>query len=106
MVKLVEKRLINVTRDFIRIGNPEEPCECPVYYALKSALNNASQGVSGVYRGSKVTLARDEGGRECKRYNIKLPCEARSFIKRFDEGKSVKPFRFEIDVPTCAAAGL
>ena len=97
-----EKRLIEVTRDFIRIGEREELCGCPVYYALKCALG---QEIGAVY-GTMVQLHRDEGGPECRVYNIKLPRKVRFFIKRFDEGKSVKPFSFEIDVPTRAAAGL
>ncbi|PYV95028.1 MAG: hypothetical protein DMG86_22095 [Acidobacteria bacterium] len=50
-----EKRLIEVTRDFIRIGEREELCGCPVYYALKCALG---QEIGAVYG----TMVRREIG--------------------------------------------
>jgi len=31
--------------------------------------------------------------------SIELPREASEFIEKFDRGKKVKPFKFEIEVP-------
>jgi hypothetical protein len=95
-----EKRLIKVTRDLICIGVREAPSMCPVYYALKCTLDNCpTQIVSPVYLGGDVSLYRQAKGEGERVFEIKLPQKAKAFIEDLDEGKSVKPFSFEINLP-------
>ncbi len=95
-----QKTKIRVTQDFINIGEREDPQECPTYYALKAALNSPTQSIGPVYQGGKTHLCREVPGQDdWEVINFTLPKVAREFIRRFDAGKRVKPFSFEIALP-------
>lgn len=77
---------INVTYSHIINGHREDCTRCPITLALRDAgLTKATSGnlsVSGI------------PGRPA----FPLPESARKFIRRFDEGHSVEPFSFELDL--------
>lgn len=78
---------INVLKRDIEKGE-EKDCEyCPVALAVKRATHHRV-GVAGdvveIYRGVYSTSY------------YSLPAKAINFIKRFDGGKSVKPFSFKM----------
>ena len=87
------KRLINVNQNHIQMGKPKEPLGCPIYLALKDARVPVTRVEDYVFE----TTRKLKRGVVDQFYD--LPSRASRFIKRFDEGKSVKPFSFEINVP-------
>ena len=78
--------LITVKRSDIRRGKQSDPEQCPIALALvrtDSALN-----------GESVSISDERARIGWNWYN--LPRSARRFVKRFDSGKKVAPFRFRL----------
>ena len=77
--------IITVTADDIKRGNRQDCFECPVARAVRRAMSK-SAWVGYFTMGWDGSKAR------------KLPKKVASFVSRFDSGKPVKPFSFEIDL--------
>ena len=84
---------IEVTRHDIDYGVRGEYLLCPIARAVKRKIN----GEVMVYRDDISIFTTDiiRRYRYYKLQNYKLPQKAKHFIKRFDDGKKVKPFTFE-----------
>lgn len=76
--------LVSVTRKHIKNGNPISPSSCPIALALRETCE--TEQTIRVYNQVEI------GGRE-----YYLPRSVLRFINRFDNEKSVKPFRFKFD---------
>ena len=78
---------IEVTQHDIDKGLNNNCFLCPIAHAVKRKMGTDSVLVycDRISVMSTVTS-----------YNYKLPKKARTFIKRFDDGKPVEPFTFEI----------
>lgn len=84
---------VNVTQEDIDRGKPMDPSLCPVMY--------------GVWRAGlhPKIYAVGRSGFFGQHHDFKNPpliapvAAVREFIDRFDDGKKVKPFSFEIEVP-------
>lgn len=79
---------IEVTQEDIEKGQRHRSLSCPVALAVNRAFNGGS-----IYVGSSHIYDENDGMR-----TIDLPIEAISFIRVFDSGKVVKPFKFSIEV--------
>lgn len=75
--------IIRITRAHIRDGEAGSLCDCPIALALKDTLitNNVRVDAYGIHV-NHVAFAVSK--------------KDRSFIARFDEGKPVKPYSFEL----------
>lgn len=75
---------ISITKAHIRDGVPGNECDCPIALALKDALltNDVAVNPDGM-RVNNRTFSADK--------------KDRRFIERFDNGKPVKPYSFEIN---------
>jgi hypothetical protein len=74
--------LIRVTATDIKNGKRHEPCFCPIALAIKrQARLSVYIGHINAYVGPGI---------------YSLPPEATAFIRRFDLGKPVKPFLFNL----------
>jgi len=82
--------LIEVTRDDIRRGHPEDDCRCPVSLAIRRAVGLDTSVGDGVIVVDYATPWQIE---------IWSPEEVIQFVEDFDAGRKVKPFAFELDLP-------
>lgn len=83
------KKLISVTEEHIKNGEPSMCRYCPIAWAIGLACKPF---LFKEVREDCVVVTETED-------RVRLPRSARRFIHRFDSGKSVKPFRFYLDVP-------
>lgn len=82
---------INVTEDHIARGRQGAPNSCPVALALKETSSDFANVVvspSWFFSKNKDFKITYEA--------TNLPKKVQQFIKKFDTGKPVKPFSFEI----------
>lgn len=84
--------IIDVTQEDIDAGLPKDPCQCPIALALYRALDKTVNKY--LFEVTNMSIRHiDEWGNVTQAW---LPMSAFNFINRFDEGKEVKPFTFEI----------
>jgi len=85
------KLTINVTARDIEYGKRLSCQSCPIARACRRLKYFQNCAVSNlrIYFNRVVTTDN----------SIELPREASEFIEKFDRGKKVKPFKFEIEVP-------
>lgn len=79
---------IIVTQEDIDAGKAQCCDSCPVALAAQRA------GLTNTRVGEDTSFYYDYASHEFKHFG--LPREARAFIKRFDDGKKVEPFEFEV----------
>ena len=79
---------IEVTQHDIDYGVRGEYSLCPIARAVKRKINGEV-----IVFGDDISFFTTDIIRRYSYY--KLPQKAKDFIKRFDEGKKVKPFTFE-----------
>lgn len=85
------KMRIKVKQEHIEAGTPCSIFACPVFYALQCAGFNVANVMGR-------TASFWEASPEDSALMISLlPKETVSWIKKFDEGKKVKPFSFSLD---------
>lgn len=72
---------VKILKTHISKGLPNDALSCPIALALEHA-----------YEGVTV----NEDTIELNGLEFKLPAKAKRFIRRFDDGKEVKPFAFEL----------
>lgn len=82
---------INVLKTHIKKGQVNQPCQCPVALALLKAGFAFEEWDDGVDSKFFEGLAPDG-----QRVSIHLPKKVQEWIKRFDDGKSVKPITFTV----------
>ena len=83
--------VISVTQEDIAAGKPGEACLCPIARAVARLLA-ADLSEEPAVVGPSVLLAVMAGDDTTTQYD--LPEEAATFIGRFDNGHTVKPFTF------------
>jgi nitrate/TMAO reductase-like tetraheme cytochrome c subunit len=83
---------IEVTQKDIDKGLRSSCYECPIAHAFKRKVKNKIRYGFAVNADSIDLVTKD-----FKWYIHALPKKAQTFIKRFDDGKPVKPFTFEIE---------
>ena len=76
--------IIKVIQRHIKNGVRLNPFSCPIALALREKLNSYH-----------IKVDKDECVIDTLVY--KLPRFAQHFIKKFDDGKKVKPFNFKLD---------
>ncbi len=79
---------IEVTQEDIANGIRHSSCKCPIALAVNRALRagvNVGNDSFVLYRPSRIST-------------IFLPENASSFIKKFDAGSSVEPFKFSVEI--------
>jgi hypothetical protein len=83
---------VRVSQRDINTGQPMEDTQCPIAKAFRRASGK---------RNVEVTFSRIFiGGMWSQHsYSYKLPSSAINFIRRFDDGKKVKPFEFTVERP-------
>lgn len=84
----MKRTLISVTQEHIDKGERNMACTCAVALAL---INHGFDPAV-----SKTAISIAYRGRI---YDIKHPRSVNRFIKRFDKGLAVKPFRFFLNEP-------
>lgn len=82
---------ISVTKEDIKKGNQGHCRDCPIALAASRAF-----GVDVLVRSRYVAVDAVPGGRNAI---YSLPENARNFINNFDNGRPVRPFRFELGEP-------
>lgn len=90
----MSKVRITVTSKDIKNGIRGSVCACPVALASQRRL------CSSAFRAGPNYLYNNECRIDCS-----LPSNATNFINAFDEGQSVLPFEFDIDVDLKALRG-
>ena len=80
--------LVKVSEDHILRGTRHSVNSCPIALALKEGNGWSSR------MGVCASTAWDSSGEKVRRYW--LPAVAAQFIKRFDTGRFVRPFEFEL----------
>jgi hypothetical protein len=79
---------IEVTQQNINDGRKHNCTSCPIALAIYQATGEEAA----------VSCFRTYLGEDCA--GIALPSSAALFIERFDAGKSVSPFSFDLPIPT------
>ena len=89
---------IDVTQDNIDMGDPR--CRtCPIALAINPLLAEGhSTRVIGLC--GSIPAIVSLWIKAQVRYKTKLPDSCGYFIDKFDQGHSVKPFRFEVNIPS------
>jgi hypothetical protein len=82
---------IEVTQTHILSGERSNPKCCAVAIACKDAGLDVT--IDYIIRNGKEIIVASPIGSEC----IKLPKIVHDFVERFDEGKHVEPFTFELE---------
>jgi hypothetical protein len=82
---------IKVTLKDIEEGYRGSCYDCPIAHAFKREVKTTSH--TGLTVGAARILHREA----CTWNAYTLPKKAQTFIKRFDNGKPVEPFTFEIE---------
>jgi hypothetical protein len=80
------KHTINVTQEDIDQGKRTSPTQCAVALAMRRETGN--EWVVGEYDMDNFQT----------NIGVRLPEEARTFIKDFDYGRPVEPFSFTVDI--------
>ena len=80
------KKKITVTQGDIERGIPCRSGECPVSVAMQRAFKSYCKV------GTDYALVFD------RNKEVKHSAQVRNFIRRFDAGKKVKPFSFEVEL--------
>jgi hypothetical protein len=93
----IMKKLIEVTQSHIEVGSRKDRNYCPVGIAVNQQVGGTDY-VFGVDR-ERLTLYEYEGDVLTTRQISKPPRSVSRFIKRFDQGLSVRPFSFWLSVP-------
>lgn len=92
---------IRVTAEDIRLGCRYAGTACPVARAIGRAIREANLGdISVNVCPDQIRLWPAFTG-EYTLYEI--PYAARNFIMKFDHGRPVKPFEFELEVSECVS---
>lgn len=91
---------ISVTEKDIAKGRRDDCVACPIALAIKRTLPNVEQ--INVTASNFSLIGRDKRGTRCYEGGF-LPFAVRFFIIRFDNGRTVQPFEFEIEVDECFA---
>lgn len=88
----IRKVKLKITNSNIKKGIMADPNNCPIANAIKKQIKGlafvsvlADRAFVGVKNGKKTTT-----------FNSKLSKEASSFVKSFDRGLAVCPFKFEL----------
>jgi hypothetical protein len=87
--------IVEVKKKHIKNGKPEDCHLCPVALAIKDKLKIkqvenvevAGHEIIYIYKDEQEDTWQDD-------YEYKCPRSVRRFVKKFDEGKDVKPFKF------------
>jgi len=86
---------INVTKYQIENGTRVSPYNCPIARAIRRNIMIKGDR----YKDVSVGADNVDIFSLPKTVNVKLPKEAKEFIRRFDSGLPVKPFSFTLRVP-------
>jgi len=89
--------LIQVLQSHIDSGNHGNCRSCPIALAVKDVIR---EGITPVVSVTRIGLLVDGGIPLEYAWESSLPKIATSFIVRFDASYEVKPFSFEIDIPS------
>ena len=87
-----EPRIIEVTKGDITAGRPGDCERCPIALAVARAIKRDDVHVS-------MSLMRAGDYYDSNSILWNLSKKVQNFIRRFDEGKPVKPFRFRLPDP-------
>ena len=83
---------IRVTRDDIRKGVKDSPCNCPIARAAKRVFGTKNVNVSG----EAIEVGYGYGGYET--LYLPLPKAGERFVEAFDDGKPVTPQTFTVSI--------
>lgn len=82
----VPSRTVHVTQEIINLATPENSARCVLAQALRHIGATST----------RVTADNVSFNKDNKRYTYSLPAKAAVELVRFDEGKSIKPFKFTL----------
>lgn len=89
------RHTVTVLQDDIDQGEPGSAQKCAVALAVLRDVPAARQRFAGVGPGSLVWYT----GRPGVSCELQVPDEVTRFIRQFDFGHQVEPFKFEVEVP-------
>jgi len=107
----MKKLHIEVEEFHIQAGTPRTACCCPLAYAIGPRTGGyveiTSDGWAQLYEFDWKTWIPPRPGHPALRqyksdrlvFEIQLPPEAVQWMKDLDDGKAVKPFGFDLEVP-------
>ena len=87
------KLKLNITKANISNGSKANPGKCPIANSLKDSILNITQ-VSVLPNEASIRVKR---GKKILCYKSKLSTKAYNFIRKFDDGRRVKPFSLTLD---------
>ena len=96
------KITINVTARDIRRGEPDNPSYCPVAIAIhrKTGEHNIEVSCLSIFNTIYHNDYKDSGKvfKDSEKIFIDSPKKVQKFVSKFDDGKKVKPFKFQLDI--------
>jgi hypothetical protein len=81
--------LIKVTQKHIDAGIPKNACFCPIAAAVREL------GFNEIALDDSVAVIKKKEGHWD---TVSVPSSVKKFIAKFDSGKFVEPFEFELDI--------
>lgn len=88
----MRKVKLKITDSNIKNGIPADPANCPIANAIKSKFKGLAY-VSVLADRAIISL---KGNKNASTYSSHLSKEASQFVKNFDRGVKVRPFKFEL----------
>jgi hypothetical protein len=98
------KLQVEVTREDIRDGILGDGYSCMVMMALERCTEGAWRAPQVCVDGAELRVMEDDGDYAVTRWRTKLPQRVQDRIWRWDDGRRIRPFSFELDVPDEAFA--
>jgi len=89
----MRKLTLNITKANISNGRQANPGKCPIANSLRENIANITH-VSVLPNEASIRVKK---GKKILAYKSKLTSKAYNFIRKFDDGKRVKPFSLTLD---------
>jgi len=89
----MRKLTLNITKANISNGSQANPGKCPIANSIKDNIANITH-VSVLPNEASIRVKR---GKKLIFFKSKLSPKAYNFIRKFDDGKRVKPFSLTLD---------
>jgi len=88
----MRKVKLKITDSNIKNGKITDPANCPIANAIKRQF----KGLVSVSVLADRAFIKLKNGKRATTYNSNLSKEATQFVKNFDRGFKVRPFKFEL----------
>jgi len=85
---------LSITRANIKWGEQANPSKCPIANSIKDSIKNVTY-VCVLPNEATIKVKR---GKNILSYKSKMPAEGNNFVRNFDDGFKVTPFKLTLEL--------